>query len=251
MSLHGKVAFITGGARGIGRGCAVELAREGASIAFCDMRQSDDVDETRAAIAALGRRAEFFLADVADRPAIEKAIAGTVERLGRLDILVNNAAKSLRRSFLDMEVAELARVWDVILWGAFHASQIAARQMVKQGSGGNIVMISSVHAFRPYAGATAYNAAKAGVNHMAFTCASELAPHGIRVNVIEPGWTDTPGERLVFTAQQIRDEGAKLPLRRLAQPEEIGKAVAYLVSDAGAYITGACLRVDGGYVLWR
>src|SRR5581483_2637393 len=232
MSLHGKVAFITGGARGIGRGCAIELARAGADIAFCDLSQSDDANHTCAAIAALGRRAEFFLADVADRPAVEKAIAETVERLGRLDILVNNAAKGLRRPFLEMEVAELARVWDVILWGAFHASQIAARQMVKQG-GGNIVTISSVHACRPYANATAYNAAKAGVNQMALTCASELAPHGIRVNVIEPGWTDTPGERLALTTDQIRDEGAKLSLRRVAEAEEIGKAVVFLVSDGG------------------
>lgn len=138
----------------------------------------------------------------------------------------------------------------MILWGAFHASQLAARQMVKQGEGGSIVMISSVHAYRPYPLSTAYNAAKAGLNHMAFTWAVELAAHRIRVNVIEPGWIDTPGERKYFSEEEIRERGKQLLLGRLGTPEEIAKGVAFLVSDETAsYVTGTRLRIDGGYVL--
>ncbi|MEO7652805.1 MAG: SDR family oxidoreductase, partial [Bryobacteraceae bacterium] len=125
----------------------------------------------------------------------------------------------------------------------------AARQMVKQGTGGNIVVISSVHVERPFANSTAYNAAKAGVDRMARTWALELAPHGIRVNIIEPGWIDTTGERLHSTEEQRREGGRKLPMGRLGTPEEIAKAVAFVVSPNASYMTGSVLRVDGGFVL--
>ena len=123
--------------------------------------------------------------------------------------------------------------------------------MVKQNQGGAIVSISSVHAYRPFPRSTAYNAAKAAVNHMSGTWAAELAQYGIRVNVIEPGWVDTPGERAFFTEEQIREEGKKLPLGRLARPEEIAEAACYLASEQSSYVTGTVLRVDGGFVLPR
>lgn len=251
MSLSGKVAFITGGARGIGRGCALELAARGADVAICDFELSDNAQETLASVRALGRRAEFFAADVANRAAVEAAFAGIVERLGRLDILVNNAALTVRKPLVELEPADVEIVWGAILWGTFHCSQLGARQMLRQGEGGNIVMISSVHAVRPYVRSSLYNGAKAGLNQMARTWAAELAPHGIRVNVIEPGWIDTPGERAFATEEEIQEEAKTLPLGRLGKPEEIGKAVAYLVSDEAAYVTGTCLRVDGGIVLQR
>jgi len=137
----------------------------------------------------------------------------------------------------------------VILWGTFHCSQFAARQMAASGRGGSIVMISSVHAERAFPRSTSYNGAKAAVNQMALTWAAELAPHRIRVNVIEPGWTDTPGERTFYTEEQIREEGARLPLGRLGTPAEIARAARFLVSPDASYITGAILRVDGGIVL--
>ena len=121
--------------------------------------------------------------------------------------------------------------------------------MISQGSGGNIVVISSVLAHIPYVESSPYNGAKAAVNQMARTWALELAPHRIRVNTIEPGWIDTPGERAFATEEQLREEGAKLPLGRLGRPEEIAKAVAFLVSDDAAYITGSTLRVDGAITL--
>lgn len=250
-TLAGKVAIVTGGARGIGGATAIELARHGADVAICDISPRAGAEATIGAIEVHGRKALFFQADVADRPAVERMIAETADAFGRLDILVNNAAMSVRKPLLDLEVADVERVWNVILWGTFHCSQLAARRMVAQGEGGNIVMISSVHAYRAFPKSTAYNGAKAAVNHMAATWASELAGHRIRVNSIEPGWIDTPGERAFYTDEQIREEGRKLPFNRLGRPEEIARAVRFLVSEEASYITGTVLRVDGGIVLPR
>jgi glucose 1-dehydrogenase len=249
-SLSGKVALVTGGARGIGQAVAVELARCGADVAFCDIRESELAADTLSAIRRTGRSARYFRTSVADRAGLELLFKDLLNEFGRLDILVNNAAINIRKPLVDLEVTDVQRVWDVALWGVFHCSQLAARQMVKQG-GGSIVVISSVHAEKPFPNSTAYNGAKAAVNHMALTWAAELAAAKIRVNVIEPGWTDTPGERTYYTEEQIREEGRKLPLGRLAKPEEIASAVRYLVSDEAAYITGTCMRVDGGILLPR
>jgi glucose 1-dehydrogenase len=249
MELSNQVAFITGGARGIGAATALELARHGYDVAICDVGARAAAEPTLSGVEELGRRALFFQADVADRPAMERIIAETVDGLGRLDVLVNNAAKSVRKPLLELDVADVEQTWNVILWGTFHCSQIAARIMAAQGHGGNIVMISSVHAYRAFPNSTAYNGAKAAVNHMAATWAAELAPHRIRVNSIEPGWIDTPGERAFYTEQQIQEAGSRLPLGRLGTPEDIARAVRFLVSEDGAYITGTCLRVDGGIVL--
>jgi glucose 1-dehydrogenase len=251
MKLAGQVAVITGGARGIGAATALELARHGADISFCDIGPREQAAETVYRVEEIGRKALFFEANAGDRVAVEHMFAETVSRLGRIDILVNNAAKSVRKPLLDLEVSDVEQVWNVILWGTFHCSQLAACRMVAQGTGGNIVMISSVHACRPFPNSTAYNGAKAAVNHMAATWAAELAPHKIRVNVIEPGWIDTPGERAFYSEERIREEGRKLPLGRLGQPEEIAHAVRFLVSDDGSYITGTVLRVDGGIILAR
>ena len=248
MSLDGKVAIITGGARGIGQATAVELARSGADVMFCDICKPEQAAQTIAAIEGFHRKARFFHADVGDRAQVEDTFREIVSEFGRIDILVNNAAMNIRKPLVDLEVEDVQRVWSVALWGVFHCSQLAARQMIKQ-QGGSIVMISSVHAVRPFPNNTAYNGAKAAVNHMAGTWAAELVGHGIRVNVIEPGWTDTPGERTLYSEEQIQTEGSRLPMGRLASAAEIANAVRFLVSDEAAYITGSCLRVDGGLLL--
>ncbi len=244
--MEGKVAWITGGARGIGQACAVELARAGCDIAFCDLGGEE---ETIGLVESLGRRALFVQGDVSDRAGMERVGERILETFGRIDVLVNNAAFGVRKAFLDLEIADVERVWAVALWGVFHCSQIAARSMVKAGIQGSIISISSVHAERAFPMSTAYNAAKSGVNAMTLTWASELAQYGIRVNAIEPGWTDTPGERRYFSEELIREEGRKLPLGRLAQPAEIGKAARFLASEDAAYITGTILKVDGGFLL--
>jgi glucose 1-dehydrogenase len=150
-----------------------------------------------------------------------------------------------------MEPEDVQQTLAVTFWGAFHVSQLAARQMVRQGSGGSIVFISSVHAYLPIPGAAAYNAGKAGLNHMARTMAAELTPHAIRVNVIEPGWIDTPGERSWKSGPELQEAGRQLPWGRLGSPEEIARGAAYLASDDASYVTGTILRIDGGYVLPR
>ena len=251
IDLSGKAALVTGASRGIGRGCAVELARCGADVAVNYRSHPEEAEEVAAEVRSLGRRAETFGADVSDRGAVDAMVAGAAQALGRLDIVVANAYYSKRQPFLELDVDEARRTLDVTLWGAFHAAQAGARQMVAEGHGGHILFISSVLGFIPFPTSSAYNTAKAGVNHLASTIAGELAGHRIRVNVIEPGWTDTPGERQFSTEEELRAGGEALPWKRLGRPDEIGRAAAFLSSDAADYVTGATLRVDGGFWLPR
>ncbi len=250
MKLSDKVAVVTGASRGIGRATALELARNGANIAFSYISADDEATSLIELIKNMGRDAIGLKGDVADRDFDEQMFAKTLQSYGRIDILVNNAATGTRKPFIDLTVEDVARTWAVSLWGVFHCGQIAARQMIKAGRGGAIINISSIHAFRPYPLSTEYNAAKAAINHMAATWALELAQYGIRVNTIEPGWIDTPGERKIFTEEQIREMGQKLPFKRLGKPEEIAKGVVFLASEEdSSYITGSVLRIDGGMVL--
>jgi glucose 1-dehydrogenase len=246
QNLQGKTAIVTGAARGIGQAIAIELAERGARVAICDTL---DAAETIARIEHCGVPALFERRDVSDRAQLDRFFEVVQHEFGRLDILVNNAARSIRKPLVDLEIADVENTWGPALWGVFHCSQLAARRMIQQGGPGNIVMISSVLAHVPFVKSSPYNGAKAAVNQMACTWALELAPHGIRVNTIEPGWIDTPGERNFATEEEIREEGAKLPLGRLGRPDEIAKAVAFLVSDDASYITGATLRVDGAVTL--
>ena len=247
IDLQGKTALITGSSRGIGKGCALEMARAGADVCVNYRSHGDEAEAVADEVRAMGRRALVVQADVADRAAVDGMVAAVVEEFGHVDIAVPNAYYSHRAPFLELEVAEVERTLDVTLWGAFHVAQASARQMVAQGDGGCLLFISSVLSFIPFATSAPYNTAKAGMNHMAATIANELTSHRIRVNVIQPGWIDTPGERQ-FTAEEVmQEEGKKLPWGRLGTSEELGKAAAFLCSDAADYITGAELRVDGGF----
>ncbi len=250
MKLAGRAALVTGASRGIGRGCALELAREGADVVVNYRSHPEEAEAVVAEIREMGRRAMAFGADVGDRGAVDRMVDAAVAEFGRLDILINNAASSIRKPFLEYSEEEFAAVLQVALWSVFHCSQAAGRHMAARG-GGKILVISSIHAFIPFPNSSPYNTAKAGINHMVYSIAGELAPHRINVNVIEPGWTDTPGERRYYTEEELRAGGAKLPWGRLGRPEEIGKAAVFLCSDDAEYITGACLRVDGGAWLPR
>ena len=167
--------------------------------------------------------------------------------MSQIDILVSNPAFGVRGNFLEYDPGLFEKTLQGTLTSGFHMSQLVARQMVSAGIPGRIVFISSIQAEMPYAQSVAYNAAKAGLNHMARTIAVELSEHRILVNVIEPGWTDTPGERVAFSAEMLAEEARKLPLGRLATPEDIGRAAVFLVSDSASYITGVTLPVDGGF----
>ncbi len=249
VDLTGKVALVTGSSRGIGRSCALEMARAGANVTVNYRAHGDEAEAAAEEIRGLGREVLVVGADVADRQAVEEMVGKTVDHFGNLDIVVSNAYRSVRGPFLDMRVEDMEDTLSVTLYGGFHVAQVGAREMVARGRGGAILFITSVHAFIPYGDHLAYNTAKAGTNHMASTMASELAEHRIRVNVIEPGWIDTPGERTYATEEELQEEGRKLPWGRMGRPDEIGKAAAFMCSDAASYITAAALRVDGGFWL--
>jgi glucose 1-dehydrogenase len=249
MKLVGKTALVTGAARGIGRGCALELAKAGANVAINDRQPSELLSSLKAEVEELGRRAIQVPGDAFDRTACETIVARSAEALGRLDILVSNPAFSCRGDFLEYDPQHFDQTLRGTLTAGFHMSQFVARQMVAAGRGGKIIFISSVHARIPYVRAIAYNAAKAGLNHMAMTIAAELLAHRINVNVIEPGWIDTPGEHETFGSQQIAAAAAALPWGRLGTPADIGRAAVFLASDDADYMTGASLLVDGGYAL--
>lgn len=249
MKLANKIALVTGGGRGIGLGCAMELARAGADIVLNDRPGSPDLADAAEQIRALGRRCEAVEADAHSREGCEGLMAKALEAFGRIDILVSNPAVSIRSDFLDYEPEVFERIVKGTLIAGFHISQLVGRHMVERGGGGKIVFISSVHADRPYGRSAAYNASKSGLNHMARTIAAELIRHKINVNTIEPGWIDTPGERGTFGDEMIAREEKKLPWGRIGTPEDIGKAAVFLCSDDADYVTGTVLRVDGGFVL--
>jgi glucose 1-dehydrogenase len=246
MKLHGKTALVTGAARGIGRGCALELARAGATVAINDRDRTPEALAVVAEIEAMNRRSVLVEGDVFHRPSCESVVARALDALGRIDILVSNPAFQRRADFLDYDPETFARVVEGTLVGGFHMSQLVGRHMVKRGGGGKIIFISSIHARIPYARSVAYNAGKSGLTHMAFTIAAELYRYHINVNVIEPGWIDTPGEHETFGDQVMSQAGATLPWGRLGTPEDIGKSAVFLASDDADYITGTALLVDGG-----
>ena len=247
MNLTGKIALVTGGGRGIGKGCALELARRGADVVLNDRPGSPDLETAAAEIRELGRTCHFVPADVFSRTGCEEVVNTAMELAGRIDILISNPAYSRRKPFLEYDPEDFERTIQGTLTSGFHISQLVARQMVQRGGGGKIVFISSVQAELPLSFCVAYGAAKAGLNHMMRTISVELSGHRINVNAIEPGWIDTPGEHDTFDEETIAREGKMLPWGRMGKPEDIGRAAAFLASEDADYITGSVLPVDGGF----
>ncbi|MBZ0295419.1 MAG: glucose 1-dehydrogenase [Anaerolineae bacterium] len=254
QQLTDKIALVTGAGQGIGRGIALCLAREGAHVAVNDLAQNDHAAAVVDEIRALGRQALVVSADVSQRAEVEAMVETVSAHFGRLDIAVANAGMSVRQPVIEAEWDGVLRTLEVTQFGVYHTCQFAARQMLKQpapavGARGKIVIIGSVHEEQPVPESAAYNMAKAAVNHLGRTLAGELAAEHINVNVINPGWINTPGERKYFTEEQLEIAGRNVPWGRIGTPEDIGQVAAFLASDAADYITGASLRVDGGYML--
>ena len=249
MHLFGKVALVTGASAGIGRATALALAQEGADVALNYLTWPEGAEEAAAQIRAIGRRAILCPADASDQAAVEAMVSRAVNELGRLDILVTCAVYSDEDYFYRADMAGVRRTVDVTLWGTFYALRAAANAMIRQGQGGSIVLVSSVHAQMAIPTCAAYNMAKAAVDQLGRTAALELAPHRIRVNLMVPGWTDTPGERKYFSDEALRQGGAQMPLGRLARPEEIARGILFLVDPASEYVTGSTLALDGGGAL--
>lgn len=250
----GKVALITGASRGIGRGIALHLAAEGADVVVNYYSHAEEAQQVAEEISRLGRQALVYQADVADRAAVQRMFDAAVERFGHLDIVVANAVFERHAMLVDADWEVHRRVFEVTQFGVYHTCQFAARQMVSQNEngrpGGKIIIIGSVCADVPFAGQAAYNMAKAAVHMLGRSLAAELTPYRINVNVIAPGWIDTPGERAMYGDAVVDAGWQRVPWRRLGTPEDIAKAVAYLASDDADFITGATLVIDGGQMLY-
>lgn len=247
--LAGQVALVTGASRGIGRAIAETFAMAGADVAINFRSHAEEAEAVADAVRRQGRRALLCQADVAEESAIEKMIARVVQEFGKLDIAVANAAFSRREPFHKADLKVFRRTVDVTMWSAFYVFRLAARQMIAQGRGGSLIGISSPHALIPVPNSMAYNMSKAALDHMARTAAVELLEHRIRVNLVHPGWIDTPGERALASEQEIAAAAAKLPWGRQGRPEEVARAVLFLCDPASDYITGSSLLVDGGFTV--
>ncbi len=254
--LAGRVALVTGAARrrGIGRGIALVLARSGADVAVNDVAEDEQGAERVREVEALGRRAVFVNADVRDPEAVRRMFDTAEEALGPVEVFVNNAGVCVWQNVREVDREAFDLIMGVNLAGALLCCREAAQRMVRRGRGGRIVIISSVHAQMPFPRMAVYGATKNALRALSDHLALELAPHGITVNHVGPGWVDSdinlasPDLRTQADRQRTLDA---IPLHRPAEPEDIGAAVSFLASDAAAYVTGAFLRVDGGFVVGK
>jgi NAD(P)-dependent dehydrogenase (short-subunit alcohol dehydrogenase family) len=256
MRLEGKVAIVTGAARerGIGRGIALSLAEEGCDIVVNDVAAADQGEELCDRIRALGRRAMFVRANVCDRTRVDSMIQAAVRELGRLDIVCSNAGVADWQALVDVTPESFRRQVGVNLTGAFNVCQAGARALVAQGEGGRIVVTSSVHVQMPFAQMSVYGATKQALRALVEHMAIELAPHAITANHVGPGWVRSAINDASPALQTDEDIAATLkliPAGKPAEPDDLGRAVAYLASGDGAYVTGEFLRVDGGFVVGK
>jgi glucose 1-dehydrogenase len=246
MKLAGNVALVTGASAGIGKASALALAREGADVAINYLTMPEGADEVAGQIRALGRKALLCRVDVSDQAAVEDMVGRVVRELGRLDIFVSVAVYSDRELFYKADMAGFRRTIDVSMWGALYGLRASVKQMLRQGGGGSVIVVSSPHAHLAIPSCMAYNMAKAAIDQMARTAAVELFEHRIRVNIIYPGWTDTPGERKFFTEDLLARAAKQLPWGRMARPEEIARGVVFLADPDSDYVNGTTLSIDGG-----
>jgi glucose 1-dehydrogenase len=249
VDLKGRVAVVTGASLGIGRATAIAFGRAGAKVVVNYRSHKEQAEEVVREIEKAGSQAISAQADVADQAEVERLIAETVAQFGQLDIAVSNAAYSDRELFYKADMVGFRRTVDVTMWGAFYLMRAATQQLMKQGRGGAICLVSSPHAFIPAPRAMAYNMSKAAIEHMARTAAIEVAEHRIRINLVQPGWTDTPGELKFASRETLDTAGAKIPLGRLGTAEEMAEGILFLCDPKNTYITGAALLIDGGISL--
>jgi glucose 1-dehydrogenase len=252
MQLQGKAALVTGSSSGIGQAIALAFAQEGADVVVHYNRDKTSADEVVQQIQKLGRKSAAFGANLAEVAAVQTLITQAVQTLGKLDILVCSAGLEIREPFLEVTEEHYDLVLDVNLKGTFFAAQAAAQQMVKQGTGGRIVNISSIHEDVAFLNYSPYALSKGGVRMFARTACQELAPHGITINNIAPGAVATPINTRTLQNSALLDElKAIIPLGRLATPEEVASVAVYLASDAAAYVTGSTYYMDGGMTNWN
>jgi len=247
VSVKGKVAIVTGGNSGIGQAIVLELARQGASLVIDYVAHPEATEALEKQVAALGDQVIGVDADVSKVADLERLVDATVKRFGRLDVMVNNAGVETRTSVLDTTEAQYEKVLGINLRSAFFGTQLAAKQMVKQGGGGRIINITSIHEDWPMPGNIAYCLSKGGMRMLTRTAGVELAPHNILVVGVAPGAVATPINLVTMKDPALMQRlNAAIPLGRMAKPEEIATVVAFLASDQSSYMTSTTLIVDGG-----
>jgi 2-deoxy-D-gluconate 3-dehydrogenase len=242
MDLSGKTAIVTGGALGIGFAIANRLTEAGARVLIADR----DAAAAEAAAAKLSG-AVAVATDVSDQTQVEAMVAKAIAELGGVDILVNNAGVYPTKPVLEETKEDFEKILHINLMGAFFTAKAVAKQMIVQGRGGRIINITSVDALHPsFVGLAFYDASKHGLWGFTKNLALELAPHNIAVNAIAPGGVATPGTNMGKVADSFT---AKIPMRRMADADEIGKVALFLASDLSSYMTGSQVVVDGGVLL--
>ena len=245
QGLEGKVGFVSGGATGIGLACARAIVEAGGRVLLAARRE----EVLRGAAESLGEAAAWVRCDVTDEASVDAAVAATVERLGPLRLAVNSAAGGSGGELLRTPAADFARALETDLIGVYCCLRAQARAM-REAGGGSIVNISSIAGALTHPWMTSYCVSKAGVNMLTRCAADELGAHGIRVNAVMPSLVDTPLVRPLTDDAYVREEYLRrIPLGRLGRPEDVGRVVAALLSDACGWVTGQCLGVDGGHTL--
>jgi len=247
MSLKDKVAIVTGGNSGIGQAIVLELARQGANIVIDYVAHPEAAEALERRIAGLGQQSIGIMADVSKLGDLKRLVDAAVKRFGRLDIMVNNAGIETRTSVLDTTEEQFDKVLAINLKSAFFGTQLAAQQMIKQGGGGRVINISSVHEDWPMPGNTAYCLAKGGVRMLTRTAGVELARHNILVVGVGPGAVATPiNLSTMQDPAKLARLDATIPLGRMARPEEIAAVVSFLAGDGASYLTATTIFADGG-----
>ncbi len=245
FDLTGKIALVTGASRGLGKSFALTLARAGAAVAVTS-RTLASLDDTKRAIEALGRRCLPVVLDVRAETSISSAVMMAQAHFGRIDILVNNAGCNIRKPALEVTWEDWNTILDTNLRGPFFVAQAVARHMVKQG-GGRIINIGSVTSVAGYAGLGPYGASRGGIKQLTMSLAADWGPQGVTVNCLAPGWFKTSQNAVMYEdADWVRYLSDKIPLRRPGAVEDLDGALVFLASEAGRYVTGQTLLVDGG-----
>ena len=239
-----RTAIVTGSSSGIGRATAIALAHDGMDVGITWHSNEEGAEATAAAVREFGRRAITIHLDTAEAPACADAVDALVEKLGGLDVFVNNAGATISSPFLEFDWDTWRQVITTDLDGAFACIQRAARHMVQQGTGGRIIAVTSVHAFQPKAGYTAYSTAKHGLGGMIENIAIELARHGITANAVAPGEIDVRSSDRGDDVAAIDRPG--IPMGRAGRSSEIADVIAFLASAKSSYVNGASWVVDGG-----